>query len=80
MAASAPAEDPISESTTPTAARRKFEAGPAAETARFASRGFRVLRRSTGVGLALAEKEPGEEIEERRQQDAPEGIDVADAG
>src|SRR6266511_3474644 len=35
-----------------TAARRKFDRGPAADTTRLARRGFFVLRRSTGVGFA----------------------------
>src|SRR6266508_6537266 len=34
------------------AARKKFDTGPAAETTRFASRGFLVLPRFTGVGFA----------------------------
>ena len=42
----------------PIPARRKFERGPAADTTRFASRGFRVFRRSTGVGLAEPKMKP----------------------
>jgi hypothetical protein len=44
--------------TRPIAARRKFERGPAAETTKFARRGFFVLRRSTGVGFADPKMRP----------------------
>ncbi len=44
--------------TMPIVASRRFESGPAAETARLARRGFFVRRRSTGVGFAAPKMRP----------------------
>ena len=56
---------------------RKLESGPAAETTRFASRGFFTYRQVHRRRLRVAEDQPRREVEEHRQENASERIDVA---